>query len=640
MNVETGLSMLSESTMTKMINEQDQRLGDSSELDLHARLTSSSYVSQLFEKITDPEREVIHLFLFQSVQGFVSKRQWDRLVRNAHVRLTLGLTRLRRLGLILTVRKLWSEVGYVMPLEVREILMALRHRTEGEEKTLVCNRGQAPSYYIRSGRGIHLDLFALLLFLRDQEVPLTQKKTIHRRMLTKLNGLFSLRDEHVTGWYQALFARHIRDVYPAATAVLLDLALRLSLVRQEQNRLRLQADKAEEWLKLPEAVRWSRTMRILISHYLPAQPWLEAFVFQMSSLSGEAWLSVAGMIKKVKSLGYELPDDAERIITNHWLHPLLGFGWIQMGLDEEQQLVWRWNPLIRRESGDGWYIQPTGEIIVPPLVSLKRIWELSRLGELSFAEEFIRCTLDSRRVQTFVGQGGSPDKALSFLQEGCIHPLPDSVRDMVDRWSKEAKQIWMERVIRVRAADPHLLEEMRAIPFLAPYMDEIISATDFLIRPGQEVELSAALRRCGYEPQLSTSGGNPVVTRQFPTEPQQQDEGTGLFSDQRPWTGYRVENTFPEPDDQITQLSALPVMWTRHFQTYHPRTLRDLCKRAVELTLEVRIELATGEEWLGTPLRVEVEMGHWVLTMETERKKSSCRLDEIRRAQIVLPEYL
>jgi len=31
------------------------------------------------------------------------------------------LNRLRRLGLVLTVRKRWSEIGYLMPREVRSI---------------------------------------------------------------------------------------------------------------------------------------------------------------------------------------------------------------------------------------------------------------------------------------------------------------------------------------------------------------------------------------------------------------------------------------------------------------------------------------------------------------------------------------
>ncbi|NGQ94757.1 hypothetical protein G3578_06110 [Brevibacillus sp. SYP-B805] len=639
MQVRMGLSMLSEATIEKIIAEQNRRLGSSSDLDLSSRLTSPAYVAGLWEKTTEPEREVARLFLLQAPQGFVSRREWERLVQHAPLRFSLGLTNLRRLGLILTVRKLWSEVGYLMPFEVREMLATMLQRTAPREKTPVSDPVQAPTYYIPSGRGIHLDLIALLLFIREHEVPLTQKKTIHRRALVKLEDLFSLTDAHVAGWFSSLFPPAAKESCSAKTSVILDLALRLSLIRMEQGRLRLVAERVAEWLDAPAAVRWSRIMHVAMSHYLPAHPWLEGAAFAMNDHGHDRWSAVDRLLDNLKRLGYQLPDDALHMIVEQWLHPLLGFGWIQLGHAGNNSLRWRWNPLIRRESEDGWYVQPTGEVLVPPLVSLKRIWELSRLGEVSFAGEMIRCTLEARRIQAYVAQGGTPEQALSFLQDGCIHPLPDSVVEMLHRWGKEAKQIRLERVVRVRVADPRLLQEMRQIPTLQPYLTEIISATDFLVRPEQESELSAVLRRCGYQPLAGEAAGYVGIAREETAAPAPPEESAGLFADQRPWTGYQVENTFPEQDDQTSRLDGLPRMWTRHFQSYHPQTLRDLCRRAAELRIDIRMELASGEERQGTPLEVGVDMGYWVLTLEAGRKRYKYRLDEIRRVQIILPEY-
>ncbi|TGU67231.1 hypothetical protein EN829_066900, partial [Mesorhizobium sp. M00.F.Ca.ET.186.01.1.1] len=126
------------------------------------------------------ERTVIKLFLTKAPRGFFSKRTWERETAKEHRHLSIGLTRLRRLGLILTVRKMWSEIGYVMPQEIREqltmqLLPPLTSAYVSLSKTL--------PYYISAGRGIHLDLFGLLLFVRDQQVPVTQKGSIHRRAM-------------------------------------------------------------------------------------------------------------------------------------------------------------------------------------------------------------------------------------------------------------------------------------------------------------------------------------------------------------------------------------------------------------------------------------------------------------------------
>ena len=620
-----------------MMAEQDQRLAFQSELDLLDRLTDTLYVEKLWQACTEMEQDVIRLFLFQAAQGLLTKKQWDRLTSQHQVRFSLGLTRLRRIGFILTVRKLWSEVGYIMPQEIREILLSRLFSASRKEKTLVSVEPQALSYYTASGRGIHLDLFGLLMFVRDHETPLTQKKTIHRRVLQKLEHQFSLRGEHVTGWFHTLFSPWIKESYQPETAVILDLALRLGLLRIDQNRLWLVPDRVADWMELPPALRWSREWQIIMDTYLPAEPWLEAFAITMEQEFGEQWVAIDEVLMQLRAMGYDLPEETIKVLKEQWLHPLLGFGWIQLG-ERENQCYWRWNAFLRREAADGWYIQPTGDMIVPPLVSLKKLWELGKLAELSFDGEWIRATLDARRVQQYVSQGAAWQQAAAFLQEGSAYPLPDEVEELLRRWSEKAKQIYLERLVRIRVAEPQLLDEMVQVPMLAPYLSERISPTDVILSIEAEKELADVLRRCGYDLILSERH----LQKKTPAAPEinEMAEDAGLFADQRQLAGYRVENTFPETEESLGPLRSLPQMWTRHYQAYHPQTLRDLCKRAVELGLEIRIEQKDGEEWQGIPQRIEVEMGYWMLTMESGRKRKSCRLEEIGRAQIVLPEYL
>jgi 3-keto-L-gulonate-6-phosphate decarboxylase len=101
-----------------------------------------------------------------------------------------------------------------------------------------------------------------------------------------------------------------------------------------------------------------------------------------------------------------------------------------------------------------------------------------------------------------------------------------------------------------------------------------------------------------------------------------------------------VENVFPDPSDGVPQLSRLPRIWTQHYQSYHPQTLRDLLKRAEELQLTVRVQLAEGTEQEGVPVKVEIQLGFWHVTLDTRAGKSRLRLDDIQRVRMLLPDYV
>jgi hypothetical protein len=417
--------------------------------------------------------------------------------------------------------------------------------------------------------------------------------------------------------------------------VVLDLAMRLNLVRAEENTLRLAQADVAIWLEQPDAERRESILQLLLQFYLPPQPWYEAFAFAMKQHQGEQWSSVELLLNKLRRAGYDLPEDAGVEIARRWLHPLLGFGWIQLGYGEEQQLFWRWNPLHQQPAADGWYVEPTGDVILTPLVPLVRIWELSRFGRILFSGDLLRCELEAEKIKAFVGNGGSEQQILAALQERCMHPLPESVEELVRKWAESARQIRLERVVRVRTVNPRLLAELREMPSLQPFLTQVISDTDFLISVEQESAFAEMLRRYGFEPQTwKARDAEQSLQRAHATE------GTGLFASQRPWEGYLVENVFPDRYENMPQVMMIPKMWTQHYQAYHPQTLRDLFKRAQELYIEVRVEDHHGIEWQGIPQKVEVEMGYWYVTLEAGRKKQKYRLEDINRVKIVLPEYL
>ncbi|MGD8191612.1 hypothetical protein ACQCN2_16650 [Brevibacillus ginsengisoli] len=651
MQLKSCVSMLSDKTVQAIEAELNRRLPDYSlqedlpSGDLLNLLGNQNYIHQLWANLHPIEQEAIILFLQQSSKGFIKKKEWESLVQLKNPQLSFGLTGLRRLGLVYTVRKIWSEIGYLMPSEIRRALS--KERTAIELVHMFSH--QAPhrevlTYYIPSGRGIHLDLFSCILNIHQHDITLTQKRTVHKRSLSKLTSGCSLQSEHIHGWYDHSFPSEVRKAYTGQEALLLDLLLRLGLCRWEGNRLVLDYVEINRFFNLEANKRNEWLVSSLLAAYLPPEPWLEAAMYDILHVEGQDWQPVEIMISRLDRLGYSLPSDAMTRLKDQLLHPLLGCGYLEVG-EKNAQLFCRKPQLLlnNQQTADFWYVEPTGMILVSQTVSLLSLWELSQFSSMEFSGEMIHCTLQAAKVQAYVSAGGTEERLLQVLQQGCPYPIPPTVCEQVSKWIKEAKQILFQQVVRVSTAHPNLLEELQGIPILQPFLQEIISSTDFLISLDQQEPFFHLLKQCGFEPSQGTvhhATDLASMNGESAGIEAREDLQIGLFTLLVPWDGYRVENIMPEKPEENPQIRSLPKMWTQHAQSYHPQTLRDIFKRAQELRLQVYLQVASGEEWEGVPERVEVEMGYWMITIEAGRRKLKIRLEDINRIRLILPDYI
>lgn len=632
MRVQDTLESLSETTRQAILVEQTRRFGIADEEVLSYRLQDPAFLGQVWDQVGELERRVIKLFITASSRGFFSKRAWERVTAQEHKHLSVGLTKLRRLGLIVTVRKMWSEIGYMMPQEVRE---QLTEYLLPEPSRGFVSLSKTLPYYISTARGIHLDLFGLLLFIRDHQVPFTQKGSIHRRWQQKMTPLLSLKDEHVKGVVFSLSQQEERE--GLSLTIVLDMAIRLGLVHVEERSLVISRNEIRRWLgqSLPE--RFEELYRLVVENYLPHGGWWEAFAQMMRQVPLEQWCSLSEQMRMLVETGFILPPEAPQLIRDQWLHMLAGLGWVELGMDEEERLFWRWSSLPRLTQEEGWFIDSSGAITIPPLVPLLDVWELSRFCQLQFDGSLIRGEIQARLLQTLLASGWSEEQVVDILRAGCVHPLPEALVEMISQWAKEARQIQLEPCLRVRTAHAGFIEEWKQIPDFQPYLTQILSPTDFLITLSSESTFVTLLRQFGYEPQVLSHSHGPLAASDSREEGQAR---AGLFAIERPWDGYAVENTFPDQWEGMPQIATLPKMWTQHFQSYHPQSLRDLLKRAIELQLEVEIQRVDKERWQGVPEEVRIETGYWVVTFGGKQGKSRCRLDDIDRVRIVMPEYL
>lgn len=630
-----ALECLSDTTQQAILKEQSRRFRVSAEQQLAARLMDPEFLRRVWLQGEEPERNVIRFFLRSSSRGFFSRKDWERVAAKDSL-LNTGLHRLRRLGLILTVRKMWSEIGYLMPREIREQFTSLLLPAPAEAHV---NLSQTLPYFIPAGRGAQLDLFGLLLYLRDNQVPLTQKGAIHRRYRQKMAPLLTLTDEHVTGICLPPLEQEERQGF--ALTIALDLAWKLGLVRSVERSLVLDDARVRAWLEESSAARWKAMYQLVQQQYLPHGEWWDALAFMMRQVPPGQWCSLQAQLHMLQEAGFVLRDCRQAVerIRQEWLHLLLGLGWIELGENKQGDLYWRWNMLSREAEEAGWYIDSAGEITIPPLVPLKSIWQISAFCPLECDGPLIKGRLQAKKLQAFFAAGGTEEQVIGRLRAGCVHPLPAAVVELVGQWGRSATQIRLEPCYRVHTAYPGLLDEWKEIADFQPFLGQIISPTECIVTFAQHAELAELLRRYGYEPHVL----QPASIRSSAEDAGTADspmEQAGLFWVERPWDGYAVENTFPDQADGSSHIASLPKVWTQHFQSYHPQTLRDLLKRAGELQLEVEIQRIDQTRLRGVPTDLRVEMGYWMVGLNGEGGKQRFRLEEIGRVRIVVPDYL
>lgn len=654
MNLHTCLDMLSERTIEEIIQEQNRRLNILSDKSLIDRLQDPAFCQSIWEALTEHERKAAALFYTNAQQGFIRKRDFETITQQ-DILLTAGLTKLRRLGMVYTVRKMWSEVGYMMPFELRKNIYPVSSRTRKKKIEPSVKEDAIQfvfSYPLPAGRGIHLDMLAFLLFLREQAVSLTQKNGIPRRMVLKWLERISLRDEHMRGWFSNLLPPEVKLDDQSPVSFLFDLSLRMRLVYLQDKRICLHHAILNDWLRKKNVEQMEEMREHLLRFYAPKEAWQEAFLFEWQLLD-EGWHRVDGILAKLTQIGYKLPDQAQEQLKEIWLHPLLGLGMIQLGEDNQQNLWMRHNPYYQ-EKGDHqpkWYMDSTGEVMIPPGIVLAHLWELSRLGEMNVTGDFITCNLTFQRVQTYLSEGGSVDQIQQFLQEHTAHPVPESVVQLLTKWAGEAKQLSFEQVVRFKTISSTLLAELRDIGMLAPYMQEVISPVAFLIPTSRLDEFVRLLKECGYEPQsgeirrFKSLGAVGSKSAEDDCDTHQISQGNstgreGLFPLVTPFFDFKVENVFPDVGEAIPGLSTLPKMWTEHYQSYHPNTMRVILKRAQELRLEVQCQTFRSDEWTGKVQEVSLEHGYWQVCLMSKDRSWRGKVDEITRLRILIPAYL
>lgn len=313
---------------------------------IHTLLTEKGYLEKLFQRMSMAERHTIHLIIaaFGCEPFTKDALENQAAVRMAGAEVAVGLTGLRKYGVIATFRKAWGEQLFVLPEDSFGAWQSLLYpdiciRTLGEDTDLELRESE-----MANPRGLVQQLFHFLAACFQQPaLPLTNKGTLHKKQLQKLSEHLVLpRDTlQATGLSYAF-----RDIYDVGIAVLLEMAIRLKILVNIGDRFVCRQTALFDWLAHSYGEQQSQLYNIWRQLHLPVSAWLYHGISLMDRVSSGEWYCLDDVVIWIKrcSIDKNLKDESSihKALMQQWIEPLCVFRWLEHAVDPQGNSWFRW----------------------------------------------------------------------------------------------------------------------------------------------------------------------------------------------------------------------------------------------------------------------------------------------------------
>ncbi|RUT47850.1 hypothetical protein EJP82_05585 [Paenibacillus anaericanus] len=469
-------------------------------------------------------------------------------------------------GFLFSVKKIWGERLFYIPFD---LLSSLQERYTVYPIEL-SNKVDI-DLYKESKRGLAYDLFRILAWIEFNGLPVTVKGTPYQKALNKMEGQIHLTAEDIVGL--SLYYTD-QDVYSPHIAVVFDMLMKFDLIDKEQREWRLNTVNLRSWLELDIQEMNSAIFRQLLLRYVPSDAVLQHFVFRTASsdLSCGVWYGLQDVLTSLRRQGIlkECISKEQDLWMRSWLTALCGFGWLELGYGQEEQLYLRWlvkprftkemefpkQQLIDAEAlsvdmseinisiamnrhprSGRCHIQPDFEILVPPDVSFEVRWVLEAFSDNITMDTMSVYQINRSSVTLAARQGLSSKEILAVLHEQSSG-VPNNVRLAIEQWSREIEQIIIPEKQRSWSKDHKTVD--------TTFVGVISGVT-----------------------------GLPV-------------EQGWIFSG-RDYKSYERDDVIPTTTELFPGLEDIPVIWFKEMRDYHVSTARKIIAQA--LTWHTKIEL-------------------------------------------------
>lgn len=546
----------------------------------------------------------------------------------------LGFMRLRQKGWIEAVRKTWGENLYYIPLRYIPALTVAYANRVGKHPFLIHEQDQKESrtqmvssdqtHVIREARpDIAAEIIHLLAWIAREGLTLTNKGTIHKRMLQRLSALTHLCPDDFAGLN--LNYEH-PDIYPVHVAIMLDLLLALGLLHKDQEKIRVHDETLSHWLEQPWSCMHREIFKVCMERYGVTSPAEQHFRYRLVLLGKgqETWFNISDLIPHFKGSGSDtgLPG-----YIQSWLNALAGWGYGESGENASGDLFFRW--LVEPEellpskvqqeldsAKNVFFVQPDFEIMVPAEVVPQVRWKIEHCAELLSCDRMSIYRVTKEQIVNASHRGFTSDKVVEFLRRYAATGVPEHVYHAIQQWGNE----W-ERLKAQRGGNAEKIQS--------------IQPTDFICSEGSGEDKSTEIHK--HEPRVGLSG----LRESFYVHGRQ-----GLIQNEPDRaSSYTQGQPIVEQSDDLPAFGSIPDMWHNDWRRYHMSTTRQITAKAIEWQTKLGLRNEQSEVYI-IPDQIQGQddwtLTGWIVPGADERTIERCTISPMDwdKIRLIVPEQI
>ncbi|WP_373229903.1 helicase-associated domain-containing protein [Cohnella sp.] len=489
----------------------------------------------------------------------------------------VAVARLRRSGILFAMRKAWGEQLIYLPADTfamwQPLLLPVEYEALPEKDMREVSQ---------SGKDFRLPLSLELLIawhtIYRQPIAFTAKGALHRPAIARMAAKMRLIQRELD--CLALTYPQSEQI-PAQVALALDIGLHCGILCEKGNEIRISDCILETWLVLSPIEADLRLHELIMTRYGSVDPSLHLTASAVQSLPTMKWV----MDESIKVMGEQEGK------VDQWLDLMESFGWVDRGMYKGRPVFRKKDRLDPRLQSvpmrsETIFVQPDGEIFVPPETVLEQRWMLEEIAERVTADHLFvyRLTRDAS-IRAF-NSGHSVQSVVAFLERNSGTSLPEPCL--------RALQDWFAPLIGIPP-----LEQIRRGPASS--------------KAAEATATGAATDRLSKKEQ-------------------------GWIYRSHALSVYEADRTIPNKDELFPGMSSIPASWISQPRTYHKTTHKEIIHRAINWQAAVQIGQNSGQHSF-TPVRLEEEDSSWRVYGQwlTEKGIVSVQADDIREIMILLP---
>lgn len=525
------LEQLSPSILSKIMDEYGlittNKAPNQLVAQLNQHLLQVPNIAEQYQQMIKEEKEVIRYFIFQLPNQMLLYRKLDQFNGNlTRDEFEYGITKLRRKGILFTLRKTWGEVGYILP----ENLYQAWHKFFFSS---IINNQEELKYtigFIEQPLGlIEDDLFRLLVYIKHEEIPVTLKGTIHKRHITKLDELIKIKNEQIEKFpfRNNFFSKE----YPKNIALLLEIASMVELITTIHKVKTTR--KAVIWHELDQFQRREYLESIIRYLFKSTDLLIQHLYYIIFHFPKGKWFSFNNLLKDLAGfLNRQIDDLFLKRVEDEIIKPLLALGWIQVSRnDSETMFLWL---EFDENNTNQIYIQPNYEILVPQFFPYHLRFVIEQFADLDNQDKVNRYKLTKESVLRGLENGGTIEDFFDFISKYSLTPMSDNVESTLRGWAENYGTISFMDVRLLKCESEEIAKSLKDKDKLKEWIIGEIAPTHLIIKREGFEELISLLKEMEFQPIKEIWNG--VFEENF-----DEDADIELIRNK----DYQVENIFP-----------------------------------------------------------------------------------------------